>query len=101
MGAIVFVVRRQVLGVAATGRRFGESYATVLAAGLLPLIYVVCLLLVFTRFDSVAVVSLWVRMLLTTLELGMMLVAIRGGANWITAAVAAVSIVDQTRLLFL
>jgi len=100
MGGLVIVVRNQVIGAAGGCGAFGESYATVIAAGLLPMVYVVCLLLVFTRFDSAAVVSLSIRMLLTTIELGLMIVAVRGRANWITAGVAAVSIVDQARILY-
>jgi hypothetical protein len=99
MGGVVAVVRKQVIDAAAGCGRFGERYATVIAAGLMPTVYVVCLLLVFSRFDSAAVVSLSIRLLLTTLELGLMIVAIRGRANWITAGAAAVSIVDQARLV--
>jgi hypothetical protein len=101
MGGLVLVTRDQLIRGVRGGGRFGYVYGCVVAAVLLPMLYVVCMVLVFARFEMVAVASMAIRLLLTSLELALMIIAVRGRAAWVAGGLAVVSIVDQGRLLLI
>ena len=75
--------------------------ATVLGSFVLPVLCTVCLLLVFDKFYLPIVTSAFVRLLLTSLTVGLLIIGCRGKANWLTLAIALALIADQARLLFI
>ena len=99
-GAIIFVVRRQILRSAHGSTKFGFAYSTVIGAFVLPAIYTICVTLVFGLFYLPAVTSFMIRLLISSVQLSLLIVGLRGRADLYTLGVAAASLADQTRLLF-
>jgi hypothetical protein len=97
-GAAVTATTAQLLGAAQGARKFGYAYATCLGAFLIPMLYAVCLTLVFGRFDLPIVTSAVIRLLWSSLELGLIIIGLRGRANLLTFLVACVLILDESRL---
>jgi len=87
IGIVMLVTRHQILEAAHGGRKFAFAYATVLGAAVLPALYTIAAGLVFTRFYLPAATSLAVRLLFSSVGLGILLVGIRGKANLLTVFV--------------
>jgi hypothetical protein len=99
MGIIVIIIRAQVTTPHRELRNFRSMYALALGAGLMPLLYVICVITVMTQFRVAAVAAMQIRMLLTAIELSLIIVVVRGRANALTGLVAAATLVDQMRLI--
>lgn len=98
-GGLVLLVRQQLLNAAWGSRKFGYAYATVLGSVVLPIIYTVCIILVFNQFYLPVITSAAVRLLFSGVEAALLVIGFRGKANWLTAAIAVILIADQLRLL--
>jgi hypothetical protein len=100
VGAAVVVVRAQIITNANCSRAdFG--YVVTLGAGLIPLLYVICLVIVFSRFEVAAVAAMTIRMFLSAMELGLLVIALQGRANALTGSVAFAALADQARLILM
>jgi hypothetical protein len=98
MGIVVVVVRAQVADANREFKYFRSVYAVVLGAGLVPLLYVMCVITVVTEFTA-TVAAMEIRMLLTALELSLVTIVMRGRANALTGLVAVATLTDQMRLI--
>ena len=58
-----------------------------------------CLGLVAAGFDVPAVTSMGIRVLFTGLDLALIIVCLRGRANWLTFGVMVLVLADELRLL--
>jgi hypothetical protein len=96
-GAMVFALGRQLLGYAPS--KFAYAYAIVLACGILPMLYALCAGLVFANFYIPALTTWAERGLMTSMELGLIIVLQRGRGNLLTFGIAAVMLFYQVRLL--
>lgn len=97
-GGLVLVIRHQLLN-AAGSRQFAFVYAGTLGSFVLPMLYAVCLVLVFTDFYIPALTSMVIRLLFTSMELAIIIVVFRRRANLVTLAVTLVMVADRVRLL--
>jgi hypothetical protein len=98
-GGLLLLIRAQVLdGVRGTSK-FAYGYATALVSGALPAVYAVCLILVFTNFYIPAFTAFFIRLLFTCMELSLVIVVLRGRADWATLGVALAMLADRVRLL--
>jgi hypothetical protein len=98
-GAAVLVLRRQVLGAIEGARPFALAWATGLVCGVLPALYSACFILATTGFAIPAVTSIAIRLLYTSMELALLIIALRGRMNLITVALAVAMMADRLRLL--
>jgi hypothetical protein len=99
-GLVVLVIWRQLLVAGHGCGWFGRSFAICLGSFVLPFLYTVCLALVFRQFYLPAVTSMAVRLLLSSMQLGLLIVGLRGALNLWSIGIASASILDQARLLF-
>ena len=99
MGIIVIVVRMQIANAHRDSKDFRSLYALTLGAGLVPLLYTICVFTIMTQFSMAAVAAMQIRMLLTALELSLLVIVMRGRANALTGLVAATTLADQMRLI--
>ena len=98
-GAIVLIIRHQVLAAIRGVPKFPYGYASAIVSFAMPLAYSVCVMLVFANFHIPTATSMVIRLLFTSMELGLIITALRGQANLLTAAVAVAMFVDRARLL--
>jgi hypothetical protein len=98
-GGAVFMLRRQVLAAVNEARPFALAWATGLVCGALPALYATCLVLATSGYAIPAVTSIAIRLLYTSMELGLLIIALRGRMNLITVALAGAMLADRLRLL--
>jgi hypothetical protein len=98
-GLIVMVLRHQILDATNDMDGFPRAYAVSVGAIILPLAYAVCAVLVFGNFNLLAVTSVMIRLLLTSLELAVIIICLRGRGDWLTAGIAAAMLADRARLI--
>jgi len=100
-GVAVLVAGHQLLSAAQGSRKFGYAYAMVLGAAILPGLYVVCAVLVFSDFYLPAATSLSVRLLLSSMSLSLLIVGLRGKATASTLGIATAVFLYGLRPLIL
>jgi hypothetical protein len=81
--------------------KFSYFYAVALAAGLIPITYLIAMMLVFLNFYLASVTGLFARLLMTELELALLIIAARGQATIGTALCALFLIADEVRGIIL
>ena len=98
IGLMVLIVSRELRHVARDGPLFSSAYATFLGTFILPATYTVCVSLIFIKFEMAAIASLFIRVLLTTIELGLLIVVSTGRARWPVTVAAAFLIAIEVRV---
>ena len=97
-GVLVWKVRDD-LGNSLVGiRRFGYCYGTVIASGAIPAMYAICVTLVVSNFSLPAFTSMAIRLFFTATEIGVIILALRGRANFATVSIAIFMLLDRLRL---
>ena len=100
MGVSVIIIGRQLVSAGKGSGRFGQALAISLGSLILPLIYTICLVLVFRQFFLPAVTSMADRLLFSSMHLALLIIGLRGKVNSWSIGIAAFLIFDQIRLLF-
>ena len=100
-GLLMLLTRHQLLSAAWGSRKFSYSYATVLGSLIIPLIYTTCIMLVFSNFYLPIITASATRLLFSTMEIGLIIIGLRGKANWMTLPIALALVADQFRLLII
>ena len=79
--------------------RFGYAYALTLSYFTIPVVYIICISLVFRDFYLPAITSMFVRLLFSSLELGILITAMRGKVQLSTLLISGALLANQIRLL--
>jgi len=98
-GAMLLEIRKQV---SIPNSEFGgiaRDYSAILGSVLMPALYFICIILVFDQFFIPGVTSMFVRLFLTSMQLALVIIGLRGTGNWVTLLLVVVNGVDQWRLL--
>lgn len=99
-GVAVLILWRELLRAAHGAGRFGGAFAIGLGSLVLPAVYTVCLVLVFRQFYLPAVTSMAIRLLISSMQLALLILGLRGRVNLASIGIASALILDQARLLF-
>jgi len=97
LGLLTFVAGSQVANAAKGCGPFGYAYAIVLGRLVLPAIFSACVLLVLTSFATVEITEWGNRLLVSLLQLSIILITIRGRANYLTLLISMVLLANETR----
>jgi hypothetical protein len=97
LGILTFATGGQVLNAAKGCSPFGYAYAVVLGRFVLPLIFCASVVLVLTSFATVEITEWGNRLLVSLLQLSIILITIRGRANYLTLAISIILLANEAR----
>jgi hypothetical protein len=97
LGALTFATGGQVIRAAQGCTPFGYAYAIILGRFALPLMWSACIVLVLTSFATVEVTEWGNRVLVSLLELAIILITVRGRANYVTLLISMLLLANESR----
>jgi hypothetical protein len=97
LGCLTFATGAQVARAAKGCSPFGYAYAITLGWFVLPMIFTTSLLLVLTAFRTLEITEWGSRLLVSLLQLSIILITVRGRANYLTLLMAAVLLANESR----
>jgi hypothetical protein len=96
LGLVAFVLSRQLQNVE---KKIDLSFSIALGMAFIPFAYGFCSCLVVGRFVIPAVTSMGIRVLFTALDCALIIICLRGRANWLTVGAMSFMLADELRLL--
>jgi hypothetical protein len=97
LGLLTFGVGHQLVKAAQGCSAFGYAYAVVLGRFALPLICSACIFLVVSAFSIIQITEWGNRLLASLLELALILITVRGRANYLTLLMALILLANAAR----
>jgi hypothetical protein len=97
LGVLTYITGGQVVAAARGSGPFGYAYALILGRFALPLIFSTTGFLVVTSFSTPEVTQWGVRILVSMLQLALLIVTLRGRANYVTLLFSTLLLVNESR----